>query len=60
MRRWKIRTMMTMGTVTSTAAAEITPIGCWNCDAPVKNASVAGTVRAAVVEVRVLANRKSF
>src|SRR5215211_2417038 len=59
-RRWKIRTMITMGIVTTTAAAEIAPMGCVNCDAPVKKASVAGTVRAALVDVSVVANRKSF
>ena len=31
-----------------------------NCDSPVKNASAAGTVRAASVEVSEIANRKSF
>ena len=31
-----------------------------NCDAPVKNASAAGTVRASSVDVSVIANRKSF
>src|SRR3954470_16072447 len=59
-RRWKISTMMMIGTVTTTAAAAIWPVGSWNCDPPVKNASVAGTVRAAFVEVSVLAKRKSF
>src|SRR3954447_25183367 len=52
--------MMMIGTVTTTAAAAIAAIGWSNCDAPVKKASVAGTVRAAGVLVRVLANRKSF
>src|SRR3954454_19488441 len=52
--------MMMIGTVTTTAAAPIAAIGWSNCDAPVKKASVAGTVRAAGVLVNVLANRKSF
>src|SRR4051812_26624171 len=60
MRRWKISTMMMIGIVTTTAAAAIAAIGWSNWDAPVKNASAAGTVRAFEVEVRVLANRKSF
>src|SRR5881398_1565957 len=60
MRRWKISTMMMIGTVTTTAAAAIAAIGWSNCEAPVKNASVAGTVRALVVLVSVLAKRKSF
>ena len=52
--------MMMIGTVTTTEAAEIAPIGCSNWDAPVKNASAAGTVRAASVEVSVFAKMKSF
>src|SRR3954452_2571896 len=60
MRRWKIRTMITIGIVTTTAAAAIDPVGSSNCDPPVKKASVAGTVREASVEVSVVANRKSF
>ena len=51
MRRWKITTTMTMGIVTTIAAAEIAPVGSSNCDAPVKNDSAAGTGRAASVEV---------
>ncbi len=35
-------------------------MGCSNCDAPVKKASAAGTVRAASVDVSVLAKMKSF
>src|SRR5688500_15453926 len=60
MRRWKIRTMMMMGMVTTTAAAAIEPVGSANCDDPVKKASAAGTVREAFVDVSVMANRKSF
>src|SRR3954464_7245895 len=60
MRRWKIRTTTMIGIVTMTAAAAIAATGWSNCDAPVKNASVAGTVRDALVDVRVFANRKSF
>ena len=44
MRRWKMSTMMMIGIVMITAAAAIEPVGCWNCDAPVKNAIAAGTV----------------
>ncbi len=51
---------MMMGTVTTTAAAAIDPVGCSNCEAPVKKAIEAGTVRADSVEVRVMAKRKSF
>ena len=60
MRRWKINTMMIIGTVTTTEAAQTAPIGCSNCEAPVKNASAAGTVRALSVEVSVIAKMKSF
>src|SRR5205823_3658252 len=60
MRRWKSKTMMMIGTVMTTAAAAIDPIGVWNCDAPEKNAIAAGTVRALVVEVREMAKTKSF
>src|SRR5438132_7582449 len=52
--------MMMIGIVMTTAAAAIDPIGVWNCDAPVKNAIAAGTVRAFVVEVNEMANTKSF
>ena len=44
MRRWKIRTMMMMGIVTTTAAAEIAPIGSEKREPPEKKASAAGTV----------------
>src|SRR3954453_12204210 len=60
MRRWKISTMITMGTVTITAAAAIDPVGCSNCELPVKKASAAGTVRDRSVDVNEMANRKSF
>ena len=49
-----------IGTVITTAAAAIEPIGCWNCDAPVKKAIAAGTVRALVVDVSEIAKTKSF
>src|SRR5580765_4288971 len=52
-------TTMTIGMV-MTAAAAIEPVGCWNWDAPVKNASAAGTVRALLVDVSEIANTKSF
>ena len=45
MRRWKAKTMMMTGMVTTTDAAMMAVIGDWNCDAPVKNDSAAGTVR---------------
>src|SRR5206468_297841 len=51
---------MIIGTVTITAAAAMLPVGAVNCEAPVKNASAAGTVREALDEVSVIANRKSF
>src|SRR3954470_9141601 len=60
MRRWKNRTMMMIGIVTTTAAAAIDPVGSANCDDPVKNAIAAGTVCELSVEVSVIANRKSF
>src|SRR6059036_2183107 len=60
MRRWKNRTMMMMGTVTTTAAAAIDPVGCWNCDAPGNCEIAAGTVCAADVEVSEIAKMKSF
>src|SRR5207245_9479683 len=46
--------------VTTTAAAAIAVVGCWNCDAPVKNASAAGTGRALFVDVSEMPNTKSF
>src|SRR5690606_12830186 len=49
-----------IGMVITTAAAAIDPVGCWNCELPVKNAIAAGTVRADSVEVSEIANRKSF
>src|SRR3954452_6527202 len=60
MRRWKNRTMMMIGTVTTTAAAAIDPVGCWNCDAPGNCEIAAGTVWAAFVEVSDTAKTKSF
>src|SRR5512143_56554 len=49
-----------MGMVMMTAAAAIEPIGVSNCEAPVKNASAAGTVRALSVDVSEIAMRNSF
>src|SRR5690606_9926301 len=49
-----------IGTVITTAAAEIVPVGSSNCESPVKNCSATGTVREASVEVSEMANRKSF
>ena len=43
---------MTTGMVTMMAAAEMDPVGSSNCEAPVKNASAAGTGRARSVDVR--------
>src|SRR5690606_31095496 len=60
MRRWKNNTNTMIGMVMMTAAADSEPVGVSNCDAPVKNASAAGTVRAFSVEVNEMANRKSF
>ena len=45
--------------VTTTAAAMTAPVGCSNCEAPVKNASAAGTVRA-FSDVSEMAKTKSF
>ena len=44
----------------TTAAAAIDPVGCSNCEAPVKKARAAGTVRALLVDVSEMANTKSF
>src|SRR5215210_5539379 len=60
MRRWKRRTSTTTGMVTTTAAAEMAAAGRWNCEAPVKKASAAGTGRAASVDVREMPKTKSF
>src|SRR5690606_32705009 len=59
-RRWNSSTNTMIGTVITTAAAEIDPVGSSNWDSPVKNDSATGAVRARSVEVRVTANRKSF
>src|SRR3954465_13865494 len=58
--RWKASTRMMMGMVTTIAAAEMAPVGCWNWDAPVKKFSAAGTVRLLSVDVSVIAKTKSF
>src|SRR4051812_41964906 len=49
-----------MGIVMITEAAAIDPTGDSNCELPVKNPMAAGTVRARIVEVSEMANRKSF
>ena len=51
---------MMIGTVTTTEAAAMEPVGCSNWELPVKKAMAAGTVRAALVEVSAVAKRKSF
>src|SRR3954454_22848380 len=60
MRLWKNRTMMTMGTVTTLAAAAMAPVGTWKVDAPGNCDSAAGTVCAFFVDVSEKANTKSF
>src|SRR3954453_19474224 len=60
MRLWKNRTMMMMGTVTTTAARAIAPVGTWNVDAPGNCDSAAGTVCAFLVDVSEKAKTKSF
>src|SRR6185436_7485552 len=60
MRRWKAKTMMMTGMVTTTDAAMMAVMGDWNCEAPVKNDSAAGTVRARSVDVSEIASRNSF
>src|SRR5699024_3380356 len=50
---------MTTGSVTTTEAAMIAPVGCSNWLAPVKKARAAGTVRA-WSEVSEMAKTKSF
>jgi hypothetical protein len=55
MRRWKSNTRTTTGIVTTTDAAAIAVTGDWYCDAPVKNARAAGTVRERSVEVSAIA-----
>src|ERR1700722_6573986 len=59
-RRWKRSTRIITGTVTTTAAAAMSPIGVVNCEAPGNWAIAAGTVCAAVVDVSEIANTKSF
>src|SRR5918911_1179949 len=58
--RWNSSTSTITGMVTTTDAAEIAAAGCWNCDAPVNNASAAGTGRAASVDVSEIPKTKSF
>src|SRR5450755_3459460 len=52
--------MIMTGTVTTTAAAVMSPIGWVNWDAPGNCAMAAGTVCAALVEVSEMAKMKSF
>ena len=49
-----------IGTVTTTAAAAMLPVGAVNDDSPVKKARAAGTVREASELVSEIAKRKSF
>src|ERR1044072_8344546 len=58
--RWKNRTKTMIGTVTTTAAAAMLPVGSVKDDSPVKKASEAGTVREASEEGSEIAKRKSF
>jgi DNA-binding transcriptional LysR family regulator len=58
--RWNTRTIAITGTVTTTAAAAMAAAGCWNCEAPPKKASAAGTGRARSVEVSEIPKTKSF
>ena len=52
---------MMIGTVTTTAAAAIDPVGCWNCDAPGNCEIAAGhRLRRVDVDVSETANTKSF
>src|SRR6266849_7988322 len=51
---------MMIGMVMTTAAAVIVPVGTAHAEFPVKNAIAAGAVRAAVVDVSVIASRNSF
>ena len=51
---------MMIGTVTTTAAAAIEPMGVWNCDAPGNDEIAAGTVCAWFVDVSETAKMKSF
>src|SRR4030081_2210949 len=60
MRRWNNRTKMMIGMVRSTAAGAMEPVGSANCDAPVKFAIATVAVWDRWVEVREIANRKSF
>src|SRR4029079_4234808 len=59
-RRGKMSTMITTGIVTTTEAAMIAVTGDWNCEAPVKKLSAAGTVRDLSVDVSEAASRNSF
>src|ERR1700734_861414 len=59
-RRWKNSTKMTIGMVMTTAAAAIGPVGMVKTEPPLKYCMAAGAVRAEMVEVNEIANRKSF
>src|SRR3569833_2487397 len=58
--RWKISTRTTSGAVTSTEAAMIEPHEITCSELPENRAIATGTVRAALLEVKVSANRYSF
>src|SRR5437763_10206634 len=58
--RWNSSTSSITGTVTTTAAAAMSPIGTVNCEAPGNVEIAAGTVSALVVEVSDTAKTKSF
>src|SRR3954451_77832 len=58
--RWNSRTMMMIGTVTTTEAVASCPYGGLNGSGPTKYDSCAGTVRAWVVEVSESASTNSF
>ncbi len=59
-RRWKIRTSMTSGTVTMTEAAMMLPQGISNWLSPESSAIATGTVRCVFDDVKVSAKRNSF
>src|SRR4051794_13351141 len=58
--RWNSRTMMMIGTVTTTEAVARSPYGGLNGSSPTKKDSCAGTVRDAVVDVSEIASTNSF
>src|SRR3954454_13202736 len=58
--RWNSRTMMMIGTVTTTEAVARSPYGGLNGSGPTKYDICAGTVRDAVVDVSEIASTNSF